>query len=429
MSQDCSYIWRVKNAPQFLVGRSMSLGRGVCLLLAGAVTVAGCTSGRHPSTSTVVKPPTSTSRVEHWGSFFGAKWGNFDMRLSPATVTLPGIATQVGSSNSTEYALTSDGKLYAWGLGTMGQLGDGGRVSSFIHPVQVRFPAGVKIAFIPTDVMPYDTGLAVDTHGNVWGWGLNGGGELCMGNTKLYTLPVELHLHDVTTLAGASNHGLYDSHGTVYACGQNVTGDLGDGSKRGSTTPVPVTGLHGATIVKLVASFANSGALTSTGQYYDWGTDVSGQLGNGRIGHMSDVPVRVHLPDAVTQLAQGGSIWNNGQTLVMLADGSLWSWGNNRAFQLGNQPKDPLSQPLPVRFSAPPGVTYRYLATGSATSYAISATGDVYAWGVSHVGQLGNGRKDTAKFPVLIATGATSISATANNVVINTPRRQDSGSL
>jgi hypothetical protein len=105
---------------------------------------------------------------------------------------------------------------------------------------------------------------------------------------------------------------------------------------------------------------------------------------------------------------------------VILADGSLWSWGDNWACQLGNGPTG--MQPQPVRFHSPPGVTYRSLATGSATSYAVSATGNVYAWGTSVVGQIGNGRTRTAAAPVLVATGATSISATANNVVINTPK-------
>ena len=115
--------------------------------------------------------------------------GNVDTEKSPVTVTVPGTVAEVGTSNSTEYALLTNGSLYAQGLGTQGQLGDGRGANSFARPVRVRFPAGVRIASIPADVMPYDSGLAVDTRGNVWGWGDNGGGELCLGRAKLHPPP------------------------------------------------------------------------------------------------------------------------------------------------------------------------------------------------------------------------------------------------
>lgn len=233
-----------------------------------------------------------------------------------------------------------------------GELGDGRRQDSFAKPVRVRFPPGVTIASIPVDAMPYDTGLAVDSHGHVWGWGNNGGGELCLGTKTAYLTPVELPLPRVTALAGASNYALYDSGGTVYACGQNVSGDLGDGSRRSSATPVRVAGLGSSPAVRLVASFANSCALLSDGQYCDWGYNSQGQLGDGHPGRPSDVPVLVHLPHPVIQVAQGGSWWNNGQTLAMLAGGSLWAWGDNWAGQLGNGTRR--MQPAPVRVHPPP---------------------------------------------------------------------------
>jgi alpha-tubulin suppressor-like RCC1 family protein len=428
----------MKRLLQVVTGRSLPVRAGLGAAAAAVVLMAGCSSGHSPdqrSSTAAAKRSAAAARQSasataehspstllHWGSYFGGRKGRiFDIQTSPVAVTVPGTVAEVGTSNSTEYALLTDGTLYAWGLGTHGQLGDGGRTDSFTKPVRVRFPAGVKIASIPTDVMPYNTGLAVDTNGNAWGWGLNHGGELCLGNTRLYRTPVKLPLHQVTTLAGASNHALYDAAGTVYACGQNLRGDLGDGRMRSSTRPVKVAGLNGLSVIQLVASFANSGALLANGKYYDWGYNAGGQLGDGRAGHFSDVPVLVHLPHPVRQVAQGGSIWNNGQTLVMLSDGSTWAWGNDRASQLG----DGLTgvEPLPVRFYPPAGVTYRSLATGSATSYAVSTTGKVYAWGVSHVGQVGNGHTQTAVSPVLVASGATRISATANNVVISVPKR------
>lgn len=402
---------------QVAARKSLSAGAGLCAVAMAVVLAGGCSSDQFSAAAMVTR--SSTATVMHWGSFFGGRRGNFDTKLSPVPVTLPGTVAQVGTSNSTQYALLTNGRVYAWGLGTQGQLGNGRKVNSFTRAVRVRFPAGVQIASIPTDAMPYDTGLAVDTRGHVWGWGNNGGGELCRGSKTAYSTPVRLPFSHVSALAGASNHALYDADGTVYACGQNVHGDLGDGSTRSSTTPVRVAGLGGLFVTKLVAAFANSGALLANGVYFDWGYDANGQLGNGRPNRLSDVPVQVDLPYAVTQVAQGGSLWNNGQTLVILTDGSLWAWGDNRAYELGNGTTK--TEPSPVRFYAPRGVTFRSLATGSATSYAVSTTGRVYAWGVSHVGQVGDGSARTVKTPVRVATGATSISSTANNVVINVP--------
>jgi alpha-tubulin suppressor-like RCC1 family protein len=366
-------------------------------------------------------PPASaaggTDTVLHWGSVFGTNTGTLDTLTAPVSVTLPGTVAEVGTSNSTQYALLTNGSLYAWGVGDDGQLGNGGTQNSFGTAVQVQFPVGVKIAWIPTDAMPYDTGLAVDTTGHVWGWGINGGGELCLGNTTKYLTPVRLPFSLVTAVAGASNHAQYDANGTVYACGENYDGVLGDGSSASTTRPARVVALPGYAVTTLVSSFANSGALLADGQYYDWGYNAAGQLGDGKLGTSSDVPVPVSLPHPVTEVALGGSLWNNGQTLVILSTGATWAWGNDEFCQLGTGVIG--VQPTPVQVYPPAGVSYQSLATGSATAYAISTTGDVYAWGVSHIGQVGDGGSETVCRPVRIASHATQISSTADDVVIS----------
>jgi alpha-tubulin suppressor-like RCC1 family protein len=416
---------RIGNSWRGSVPRSLRAGPKLCAAAAGVVFLAGCSLGHASAVVTAARstaaPRLGTSTVERWGSFFADGSPNTDTAAAPVKVSLPGTVAEVGSSNSTEYALLTNGRLYAWGLGGQGELGDGNLVNSPGKPVRVSFPPGVKIAYIPTDVMPYDTALAVDTKGDAWGWGDNADGELCVGDNVIRSTPVKLPFSHVTSLAGAADHDLYDAAGIVYACGQNVAGDLGTGSASSTTTPLRVAGLDGSRVARLVTSFANSGALLTNGQYYDWGYDGQGQLGNGSFGQPAYAPVPVHLPHRVTQVALGGSVFTNGQTIAMLSDGSLWSWGDNHGYQLGN-PAIRAPQASPMRFAAPSGVRYRYLASGAATSYAISITGAVYAWGVSYEGQAGDGNFRIARFPVRIARGATQISATANNAVINVPR-------
>jgi alpha-tubulin suppressor-like RCC1 family protein len=386
-------------------GRILLAGTGLCVAGAVALAAAGPAAAQ----------ATSGATIEHWGAFSG-DGSQTDKSLSPVPLTLPGPVAEVGSSNSTQYALLTNGTVYAWGQGGDGQLGNGGTSNSFT-PVKVQFPAGVKIAKIATDVSPYNSALAIDTTGHAWGWGLNGGGEFCLGNKIEHLTPVKLPFSDVTTLAGGANHATYDAGGTVYSCGSNQYGELGDGTTTSSTTPVKVTGLDDALVTTLVAAWGNTGALLSDGDYYDWGYNAGGQVGN-ETTTSAEVPYLVPLPAGVTVAAQGGSLDSNGQTVVLLSNGSLYAWGNGMYYQLGNGAKG--NEESPVKISPPAGVTYTALASGGSTCYGISKSGAVWAWGNNAAGQVGDGTTTTAKHPVKVLTGATGISATAGDVVAST---------
>lgn len=384
------------------------------LLVFQEIPAAAQSRAAHASTS---------STVWHWGTFFGGAntLEPEDMTTSPASVSLPGSVAEVATSNSSQYALLTNGSVFAWGLGNAGQLGDGATKNSFTKPVRVRFPAGVKIASLPIDVMPFDTGLAVDTKGNVWGWGDNQGGELCLGNHQKHLTPVRLPFSHVTAVAGAFDHALYDARGQVWACGLNSLGELGDGTIKSSSWPFKVKGLgRSAHVVFLVAAFANSGALLADGKYLDWGANGGGQLGIGTLKKLSDVPVTVPLPAKVRQVTQGGSAPGNGQTLALLTNGHLYAWGYDGQGQLGDGKT--AAQSSPELTTPPSGVTYRAVASSGGTSYGISTKGDVYAWGGGKEGQIGNGTTESSFTPVRVASGATRISATADDVLIAVTR-------
>lgn len=406
---------RVITSPVAVVLSAVAAASAVTL----AVTLTGGTlraEAAPGSRAGSASPAVSSATVLHWGAFVSVR-DIGDIRRSPVALTLPGRVAEIATSNSTDYALLTNGTVYAWGLGGSGQLGNGRTRNSLRTPVLVRFPPGVRIRSIPIDVVPYDTGLAVDTRGHVWGWGGNQFGELCLGDHKMRTRPVRLPFTAVTNVAGAGGHALYEAHGRVYACGNNSVGELGNGSRRSSARPVRVRLRSSVRIRALVAAFANSGALLANGTYYDWGYNAQGQLGIGTVGGFSKLPVRVRLPFGVRQVFEGGSLLRNGQTLALLTNGALYAWGDGRQYQLGTG--NTLTQPSPVRITPPSGVTYRLIATGGATSYAISTKGQVYAWGANGLGQVGDSTTANAPRPVLVASGATSISATADTVLVS----------
>lgn len=377
------------------------------------------TTGASAVGRTVSGRPTASTRV-HGTSTYTLGWlggpgpTTHIFNWTPTRVRgIEGTVVQIATTNSDSYALTSTGSVWAWGTGRHGQLGDGGTVAVARSAVQVHFPPGVKIAFLPNP-MPYDAALAVDSRGGVWGWGENNARQLCFRHKGPYLVPRRLPLTGVTLATGAGGHSLFDADGKVVACGLNAAGELGNGTMVRHARLSAVVGLPGGRVKALVSSWQGSGALMSDGEYYDWGYNASGQLGNGRTAN-SAVPVPVPLPGPVAQVFQGGSLGDNGQTVVVLADHSVWAWGSNAWGQLGTGDKVDHSAPVPVH--VPKGVTFAQVATGGYSSYAIDTHGQAWAWGSNRSGQLGLGPAVSAEsIPTAIGRTFTQMSATADNV-------------
>jgi alpha-tubulin suppressor-like RCC1 family protein len=386
------------------------------LALAASLALAACSGGAATSTTATntATPAPAATHVYRFGVVGNrGKIAPLERGTPTAVPGITGKVIQIATSNSDSYALTSAGLVWAWGVGSYGELGDGGTSAYVTRAVQVAFPAGVRIAAL-ANPMPFDGALAIDSLGRAWGWGLDADGDLCLSGLAELR-PSLIPLAGVTAATGARTHSLFDSGGRVYACGDGEDGVLGNGSTASSSKPVPVTGLPpAARVTALTSSWEGSGALLSTGAYYDWGYNAAGQLGDGGTADR-DVPVRVKLPAAVRQVSQGGSGSGNGQTVAILADGSVWAWGDGTKGQLGDGRTT--GSDVPVQVKVPAGVTFTTVNSGGYSCYAIDRSGRLWAWGGNQNGQLGTGssvRIQTA--PVDVGIRLTQVSSTASNV-------------
>ena len=125
--------------------------------------------------------------------------------------------------------------------------------------------------------------------------------------------------------------------------------------------------------------------------------------------------MRVTLPAPVRHVFQGGSGAKNGQTVAILADGSVWAWGDNDRGQLGDGTT--VGSDFPVRVDVPEGVRFVSVGSGGYASYAIDRSHRLWAWGDNRSGQLGTGGDPArALEPVDVGIRLTQVTSTAQNV-------------
>ncbi|MFI8631293.1 RCC1 domain-containing protein [Microbacterium sp. NPDC077663] len=207
----------------------------------------------------------------------------------------------------------------------------------------------------------------------------------------------------ITAITSGQDHSLSVSEdGSVYAWGSNGSGQLGDGTTARSLVPVHLAAqLFGGQKVTAVASGDHhSVALAENGRVFTWGNNNFGQLGNGTTV-ASRVPVEIDANRfggrRISAVAAGDYF-----TVVVADDGSVFSWGSNGAGQLGNGKTG--SAPYPVLVGAQHfgGQKVAALSAGSDHTVAVTTDGSVYAWGSNGSGQLGIGAAPRSHTPAQV---------------------------
>ena len=137
--------------------------------------------------------------------------------------------------------------------------------------------------------------------------------------------------------------------------------------------------------------------INRDGEVYAWGNNGYGQLGIENTEYQS-TPVKI---DGVTNVEK---IYVNDDSASVYAKtikGEVYAWGNNGYGQLGIGNTEDQSSPVKIEGLANVKEIYvnnYYL--GSA--YAKTITGEVYAWGNNDMGQLGIGNTEDQSRPVKI---------------------------
>lgn len=175
--------------------------------------------------------------------------------------------------------------------------------------------------------------------GKVWAWGLNSSGQLGITSTageinvapkEVEGLPAAVGGFSGIAAGGAFSYAVA-KNGTLWAWGNNFNGQLGNNTFVGSFKPVqvvkgindPLTGVK-----KAVAGVQHGMALLDNGEVWAWGYNHFGQIGRASAPDFQ-VAVQVPLPGKATEIRAFGS------SSMARIDGAWYGWGDNSLGQLG----------------------------------------------------------------------------------------------
>jgi alpha-tubulin suppressor-like RCC1 family protein len=304
-------------------GTTADQGTPVAVKLPPGVKVVAVATGLNHSLAL-----TSAGGLLAWGINFHGELGDgtTQIRHVPVPVKLPrGVTiTAVAAGCNDSLALTSTGRVLAWGRNSFGELGDGSKTSRDV-PVWVKLPPGIKVTAIDAGCL---ISVALTSAGRLLAWGRNDTGELGNGNHIGSTVPIPVRLPKNVKFAsfGRLNLETGDGYFAITATGQVYTW---------STLPIKINISLPSGVGRLTTLYTGDGfdlVLTSRGVVLSSGLNNHGQLGDGTTTYEHGY-VRVKLPPSVRASAIVASGYSS---YALASNGRVYAWGQNFDGSLGN---------------------------------------------------------------------------------------------
>ena len=209
------------------------------------------------------------------------------------------------------------------------------------------------------------------------------------------------------TRALAAPQGLQVLPGpAIYGFGTNQLGEMGNGGTTAtpSLSPVPANGPPG-TLTQLATGLRSAGALLADGTLWTWGQNYYHQLGYSSGDPVVTTPHQVPGLSGIVQFA----LSDEGNGYAVTSGGTIWAWGDNSYGQLGNGSTS--ASDTPVQVPGLDGITQ--VAAGPYYVLALKSDGTVWAWGRNGDGSLGDGSTTERLRPERVPglTGITQVTA------------------
>lgn len=287
--------------------------------------------------------------------------------------------TQWTNDYDTTLTATS-GQLWAWGVNTFGQIGDGTTITR-CSPVR-EFYSATDWQEVSSD---FSNTAALKTSGEIWTWGRNLSGQLGDGTTTDKCLPVR-EICSATDWCRVSSSGnsisAIKKSGELWSWGSNFCGALGNGLTSNSCSPVREI-CSASNWCYLDAGTAATFAIKTSGELWAWGRNICGRLGNGTF-IASCSPIKEFYSATDWCQVSSGSF----STAAVKTSGELWTWGINSNGNLGDGTTILRTSPVREFCSS---TDWQQVSVLSLHTSAVKTSGQIWSWGYNGCGRLGDG--------------------------------------
>ncbi len=371
--------------------------------------------------------------------------------------------------------LTNDGRAYAIGDNTYGQLSNGNNVPSETSPVAVRKDSENIFTGIKEIKAGDKTTVIVTTDGKVYACGMNDNNELGIENKEILDVNTPQENKNIENVISANigvNHVVaIKENGEVYAFGYGKNGELGNRNDNNSITPVMVGNDIIRTNTNNVVLKVNQ--QTTIEGYVDYFNIFNNDIKNinytskdTSVATLEDIQendnndetqneskkfkiklsgkktgttivtanqentdnigvIQVEVvPETENEITISPNVITNGShTISLREDGKVFTWGDNTYGQLGNGTVITSDEPVEVTF--PEGTIITQIAAGENHNVALDSNGNVWTWGRNNNYQIGNTRENQyTPYKVSNLPKVIKIAAGNNNTMVITENNE-----
>ncbi len=239
--------------------------------------------------------------------------------------------------------------------------------------------------------------ITLDEFGIIWTWGKNDKGCLGHGNTTNYNTPRQILVDGnglplpifVDVDAGVEVSFALDVNGDIWSWGANGEGQLGLGQSNDVYRPLKLfTNYSGNPLPKFKSIRASTNVLMAIDvNGYLW---VSGSSYNGRNGN-AGIPLNALKNTGVgniASIARGTDISN----FAVTKSGEVYAWGACYSYDMGPNFTDVAVYSIPTIVKTLGGGSLPFvkqLSSGARSTAILDDVGNIWTWGNNANGQLG----------------------------------------